>query len=265
MLINNNQIDYLIGMLDRRIDVLEKVLKDSPEGMLRCRSNHGHTEYYLRCRTRKGHKTRYIKNGDVTFIRALADKYYAGKILPVLVKQKQSAETARLLEFPNELDSAKKIDPRILARCSSEFTVFDKFAKWKAGSIQNEAPFPEKRIFDTAGGEKVRSKSELIIANALFEADLIYVYEATLRLRGGDKRFPDFTILDPWTMEIFYWEHLGRMDDPEYACRAVEKIRQYAENGIVIGKNLICTFEANESPLRPKTVDAMIKVYFPYL
>ena len=48
--------------------------------------------------------------------------------------------------------------------------------------------------------------------------------------------YPDFTFLSPKTGEEIYWEHDGRMDDPEYARKAIKKIETYEKNGIFQGK-----------------------------
>ncbi len=98
-------------------------------------------------------------------------------------------------------------------------------------------------------------KSELIIADRFFAANIPYRYEQSLALNGGaTRRLPDFTILHPYTLEIYYWEHFGRIDDEEY--------RLYALNGIIQGKNFITTFEINCSPLNIWYVDKLIEQYF---
>ena len=54
--------------------------------------------------------------------------------------------------------------------------------QWDMISDDNTAPCQEKRIYDTEQGELVRSKSEVIIANALYyrRNDLRYKYEPQL-------------------------------------------------------------------------------------
>ena len=69
--------------------------------------------------------------------------------------------------------------------------------------------------FYTARGEQVRSKSEVLIADAL-----------------------------------------------EYSGNALEKIQLYAENGFVLGRNLIFTMESRAVPLNIKYVKKLIKENF---
>lgn len=111
--------------------------------------------------------------------------------------------------------------------------------------VQAAGGFYEDRlIHKTARGELVRSKSEVLIANALFHHHLEYIYEPKLVLEGMVKR-PDFQIIDDDTGEVWYWEHCGLMDDPRYRRRWEDKRAFYQKNGIEEGKNLLVTFEEN--------------------
>lgn len=106
--------------------------------------------------------------------------------------------------------------------------------------------YEDRLIHRTARGELVRSKSEVIIADALFYHDLDYIYEPELILEGKTRR-PDFKIVDEDTGEEWYWEHCGMMDDPKYKKRWEEKKAFYAKNGIVEGRNLIVSYDENGS------------------
>lgn len=121
--------------------------------------------------------------------------------------------------------------------------------------------FDEKLIHKTAHGELVRSKSEVIIADALFHKGLEYQYEPELILEGKIKR-PDFKIIDADTGEEWYWEHCGMMSDAKYAKRWAEKEKFYAKNGIVRGKNLIVTEEHDGEGLDSFQINEMIKDIF---
>lgn len=113
-------------------------------------------------------------------------------------------------------------------------------------------------IFETDRGEMVRSKSELIIANILNQnKNLLYKYERPLELIINGKVqvfYPDFTILNINTGKITYWEHAGLMDDPTYSSQFVNKINNYLDNDIVLGNNLVVTYETKNNPLNIKYV-----------
>lgn len=116
---------------------------------------------------------------------------------------------------------------------------------------------PEDGIL-TDREERVRSKSELIIANALNSQNIPYRYEQKLTIKGRDI-YPDFNILNVRKQKEIIWEHFGLMDDPEYVAKTVRKISEYSANGFQIGDNLIVTFENNHTPLNTIQVNYYIK------
>jgi hypothetical protein len=91
--------------------------------------------------------------------------------------------------------------------------------------------FEEHLIHRTARGEMVRSKSEVIIANALAAKGIDYAYERPLLIEGVTK-YPDFTIEDMESGQTIYWEHCGMLHVPTYRRRWEEKLDWYRANGI---------------------------------
>ncbi|KJK23497.1 hypothetical protein UB46_15655 [Burkholderiaceae bacterium 16] len=71
------------------------------------------------------------------------------------------------------------------------------------------------KIHEALGGDMLRSKSEVIIANLLHGASVPFRYEQPLFARDGTLRLPDFTIT--WAGKTYYWEHLGRLEFSDYA------------------------------------------------
>ena len=131
-------------------------------------------------------------------------------------------------------------------------------ANWKNEMEKRKAGFPPFRphelIHRTRDGTMVRSKSEAMIADALFDAGLRFKSETGVvinRAMGGGERkvYPDFEILHPKTHELVWWEHLGRADDGSYMQGSLEKLEEYGDAGINLGKNLIITSETIDAPL----------------
>ncbi|MGA7880519.1 MAG: ATP-binding domain-containing protein, partial [Terrimicrobiaceae bacterium] len=91
--------------------------------------------------------------------------------------------------------------------------------------------FEEHLIHRTARGEMVRSKSEVIIANALAGKGADYAYERPLTIEGVTK-YPDFTIEDMESGQTLYWEHCGMLHVPSYRRRWEEKLDWYRRHGI---------------------------------
>ena len=71
----------------------------------------------------------------------------------------------------------------------------------------------------------VRSKSEVIIANLLHEKDVRFTYESPLLAKDGSMHLPDFTIVS--SGKTTFWEHLGVLDNPDYAARWQRKLLWY--------------------------------------
>lgn len=86
-------------------------------------------------------------------------------------------------------------------------------------------------IHRTSRGLAVRSKSELLIAEALHASGMPFEYEKALTL-GGVTRYPDFTLEDDISGRVVYWEHLGMLDRDEYRRSWERKQTWYATNEI---------------------------------
>ncbi|GIK39567.1 MAG: hypothetical protein BroJett011_34000 [Chloroflexota bacterium] len=74
--------------------------------------------------------------------------------------------------------------------------------------------FSRQRIHETLSGDFVRSKSEVIVANILYQSGIPFKYETPLIAADGSRRSPDFTI--EWGGKTYYWEHLGMLDVEDY-------------------------------------------------
>jgi ATP-dependent DNA helicase RecQ len=95
------------------------------------------------------------------------------------------------------------------------------------------------RIYSTVKGDKVRSKSEVIIANLLADNGIIYEYEKKLEYANGRWIEPDFTIIKEDGTEL-YWEHLGMLGVESYDNRWLKKQDIYEE---YFPDKLIITYE----------------------
>ncbi len=104
----------------------------------------------------------------------------------------------------------------------------------------NPVPFDLRQNYITAKHERVRSRAEVIIANTLIMLEIPYRYEAAFCM---DNRivYPDFSIMNPETGELFYLEYFGKMNDPDYAARQFMKIQEYSKTDRA--ENFIYIFE----------------------
>ncbi|MDD4431055.1 MAG: AAA family ATPase [Bacteroidales bacterium] len=116
-------------------------------------------------------------------------------------------------------------------------------------------------IHKTARGELVRSKSEVIIADALFDNNIDYAYEKDLNLGVDGIKSPDFTIEDAESGVLYYWEHCGMMTDENYRRRWEIKREIYAKHGIVEGDNLIVSYDDENGGIDSHVIRKLIDKY----
>ena len=74
--------------------------------------------------------------------------------------------------------------------------------------------YEDGRIHQTLADVVVRSKSEVIISNMLFERDIPFLYENPLYASDGTFYLPDFTI--KWRGKEYFWEHVGMLNRDDY-------------------------------------------------
>lgn len=180
--------------------------------------------------TRQQHKVVLFKQGDLSTLRAFASP--------------SRSETARRLTC--------------LFRPADPFAIGD-------GIVLDGA-----HIHRTARGDDlVRSKSEVIVADALYDLGLDYVYEQELTFPGEFPRRPDFTIQRPGTMPV-YWEHLGMLDLAGYRADWQARKAWYASHDILPwvdggGANgaLVCSDEnLNGQGINSNAVRELVKDVF---
>ncbi|MFD5777709.1 AAA family ATPase [Streptomyces fungicidicus] len=86
-------------------------------------------------------------------------------------------------------------------------------------------------------GVMVRSKNEVIVAGLLEQlAPGAWAYEQPFKGKDGRTVLPDFTIT-PLSGPPVLWEHLGMLDDPEYAARWRQRLKWYAGQGVLPEKD----------------------------
>ena len=237
-------------------------LHDAPLGNLRL-SRCGKTfQYYL---SMPGDKKRgaYIPKAETRLIRRLAQKYYDEKISKLTAKR---LAQIRKITKDYEDDEIEKIflkehEARKALIVPVEPTWDQKLEKWVSEEYRKKDFLEGTPVILTEKGERVRSKSEKIMADYFYRSGIPYHYEKPLYLNGLGIVHPDFTFLSKVSGQEIYWEHDGRMDDPVYAHNAVKKIQAYEENDIYPGERLILTFETEKNVLDMRHVKRLVEKY----
>ena len=208
----------------------------------------------------------YLKRSQVQLIASLAQKRYDQQAYDALQAHKKAVDYC--LETLREADSKYNL-ATINASIPSELKGFIKplsnydaeYARnWQAKRYE-KLRMPIAPTFKSKRGEFVRSKSELIIADKLYEAGIPYHYEIELCTRSKVISYPDFYVLNPLTKKEYFWEHFGKIDDLQYADDTLTKLETYARYGYFPGDKLIMTFESSIHPINTLNIDRIINKY----
>ena len=242
-------MDVFQETLKAEIQAQQRLLKDSetilstaPPGHLVLRKRQATTSIYQNCKEKTASgwrcKSRNIKE-DPQRIHDLVHKKLAENAaricrhnLPLLTR------TLAAYQSPYGLTDTLPDNYRFaLSLCEKR-----RLEDWKSAPYKKAAFDPRRHIHETLCGELVRSKSEVIIANALFSYEIPFHYEEQFPFPNdnGDFYFPDFTILLPNGSRIL-WEHLGLLSIMDYAVHNGKKLHTYQAHDFLIGRNLILT------------------------
>ena len=241
----------------RIIVYYQEQLEQLPEGKLRIQHNSKSSSYYQADENRRDNGT-LIK--DKHLIHQLAQKNYIKTVLKAAEAEKK--ELKRLIDrYPEQTiediygtinkERQSLITPIELP--DNEFINNWLSKPYKGKGFGNGDPY-----YMTLKGERVRSKSEQLIADRLYNKNIPYKYECPLQV-GKYIIHPDFTILRMSDREEVYLENFGRMDDKEYSDSTLWKINHYSLNGLLFGERVFVTFESKDKPLDVRVLDRIIE------
>jgi ATP-dependent exoDNAse (exonuclease V) alpha subunit len=114
--------------------------------------------------------------------------------------------------------------------------------------------YADNKVIATLSEYFVRSKSEMNIANILKLKEIPFEYETPKFASDGSMYLPDFTIR--WQGTEYFWEHVGRLDLPEYKQHWGTKKIWYDKH---FPGQLIETFEG---PDQTKQIAEILKLKF---
>lgn len=258
-----NALEKSFSELQKYKKQAEAMLKNVPSGNQHLRvSRRGKSfEYYLIEKTGATNGN-YLKKANQILLKQLCRKEYAQKVLRTIEKQSRSISKflekfrpAALMQVYTDLHPGKQEFVHPIIPDDETYV-----KEWNAVAYFGRSFDESAAEFFTQKGERVRSKSEILIADSLAKNNVPYHYEFPVKV-GHRTVYPDFYCLNVRTREMLLWEHLGMMDNPDYVQKAVLKLNEYQNAGYVLGKNLIITMESIESPLNVKTVRQMIAAY----
>jgi len=279
----------LLEKESKRINEIKRIvdgrLKDAPDGTLRitttknqyqyihckqkqfkqeqCREEQSKKEQCTETSEKQEIKLSYIKKENLALAKQLAQKSYDQKIKKIVDRRDKQLERLVKEYKDDEIEAIYNNlhNKRKELVVPVEPTYEQLLARWKSIPYVGKDFNDVKTEIYTKKGERVRSKSEKILADMFYDMGIEYKYECPLHLKGYGIVYPDFTFLSRKTYEEIYWEHDGRMDDPEYAVKAIRKIDHYTRNNIIPGQRLIITYESANYALNTYVAEKFINEY----
>ena len=230
-----------------------------PDGSLICARNGNHFKWYLT----DGHHKTYIPKKNREYVEQLAAKKYLSLQTRYISQEIHAMERyLKLHETHPSLAEDLLTAPEYQELLASHFApLSQELLAWMSAPYERNQQFPEQLIHKASSGIMVRSKSETIIDMLLHINKIPFRYECELQL-GETTLYPDFTLRHPTTGQLYYWEHFGMMDNPNYCRNASSKLQLYFSHGIIPTINLIATYETKDNPLDIEIVEDIIRHHF---
>lgn len=250
-----------------RLEKIEKKvkqqLKNVPEGTLRISKSNNHIQYY-HCKEGYVQKSgKYLHRSEEELARKLAQKAYHEKVLRLVKRRLHQIKHLTEEYQDNEIEMLyeKEHIARQKLILPVELTWEQQLKQWISEEYEGKGFIEGDSILYSEKGERVRSKSEKILADYFYRKNIPYKYEKPLNLKGYGIVYPDFTFLSKKTGREIFWEHEGCMDNPGYVETAIKKLQTYENNGIYVGDRLILTFETKTTVLNTKDIERNVKRY----
>lgn len=255
MLIN---VDERLNTINRTLLKMQRDYEKLPDGKLIRSQNGANVKWYVS----NGKEKWYIPSKNRMLAEKLAYKKYLELKMNCLTIEKHKLET----NFNANIRVSERLNTFLADQAYTDLIKNyllpeDITAQsWMNEKYPKSTKKPEQLKHDTINGLMVRSKAESLIAISLHEAGIRFRYECLLPL-GNSEYYPDFTLIKPNTGRIMYWEHFGMMDAAGYVNDFHNKVPWLAQNGLIIGKNLIASFETNDQPLTYGDIHRLINFY----
>lgn len=222
-----------------------------------CRMKGKHPQYYL--------DDKYVKSSELDKVAPKVLRDFDAEIIPILENRIDVIENAIAMLVNDEPDRyLRSLSPgrqRLIERKSIYKSKEQIIQEFENQVVPEYEAHPIDTEIYTAKGEKVRSKSEKIIADELYHRGIPYKYELPITLIDKERAItirPDFTVLNKSTLRKFYIEHLGMMSDETYFTSSLIKLSTYEKNNILIGRDLLLFHETLTRPLNTTIVNEYI-------
>lgn len=251
------EVERLINKSDKNILKLDNL----PDYSVIVSTSNGCDQYYLY--DKETREKKYANSKQMKLVKKLVQRDYEIKVNKKLNELK--GKLKRLLSGYDIDDLSGIYEDMHPARRKLLIPFIEPneafIQRWLEENPDHQNDFYGQGKIATANGGFVRSKSERIIADLLDKYHVPYRYESRLELRDRHTVYPDFMVLNVRTRKTLYWEHLGLLNEYEYARKNYNKINDYEESGLLLGRDLIITMETGDAPINTKLIEKKIKQY----
>jgi len=270
-----NLISQLKEKSQKLAELTENISRSSymkVDGQLVCKKQKGKMRLFKRA---EDSKEKYLKQSDRKLIKELSEKTYLQKLNKAAQREKMQID--KCIEV---LESKQNKAGRDLADVDKVYDMLPDYVKenvepaeitdeayarkWQNKKYNRRWMKNDEKYYETPRGDKVRSKSEWIIASMLENAGVPYRYEEIVPLDGrvGVFMHPDFTVLNKRTRQVYYWEHCGMMGERDYMENSfMPKMSEYYNFEFFPGDKILLTFESKDHPLDTVDVKRLIDKY----
>ena len=273
MTVYDEKLNEVLSIYEKLSDLFKSELESSPDGKL-IYQNNGQYKQFIHLINENGKRIRKGINTDSEMIKALARKEFNSKASKIFSNNITALRKAIDKQIPFDPDQILQSMTKAYALLPEQY-FFDRdkliitagldddllkkvkrHEEWWRKPYKEYWGYPENKTKTTSRGQKVRSISEMLIAEALYKYSIPFHYEEELEAYG--KTFaPDFTF-EGGDYRPFYLDYFGMMDNTKYAKRNIIKLDDYYDIGLIPGDNLIVVFDA-KGIMNAAVIEGIIK------
>lgn len=254
----NRRKNNIYGLITAAGQIIPRL----PKGRIKIKKENDCTYYYL-IEDNTYPSGRLLSKEEINVAREIAQKGYFSKVIKV-AEQEYKLLNQILDRYPDiTVEKVYETLPKERRELVNPVYLPDDeyVRRWQDEPYERKGFSESAAYYLTLKNERVRSKSEQLIADRLNYKGIPYKYECPLKV-GDETYHPDFTILRLSDREEIYYEHRGRMDDPKYIEDNMPRYRNYSLNGIVLGEKLFISEETRAFPLDMRAIDDLIERCF---
>ena len=255
-----SQIKQLLTEIDQKIKTVRNELTQCPEGHMIKTRDHGRAVILHITGRGKGRIRKNITRVPEMQVKLARRSVLEEELRSLDLSRSILEQAIADLERVEDTDSKRFVVEKYgwLSNEEIDECCFPKRSPaWENGPYEKMNYRPEELRHTTSRGLRVRSKSELLIAETLYRYDLPFRYEQVYRTNGISIS-ADFTIRRS-DGKLFVWEHEGLINKRSYIEWQRKKAELYASIGFYPWDNMILTYDTDDGNIDLRIVESEIR------